>query len=299
MNAFSLIKSNNATDRLREGMPFIDHAGLGAYDNRARWLDAVGGSFWQPDPKAASYPGFSPYANRGCNPTRFLDPSGEEIVITHMNKTYKLWDSEGVLFTPGGDGVSEPVPEEVENILMGIQAAYTYGSAEMVGNMINSDRTFTYQVGAADGGTFTVPDGKGGSISTIAQGGKLSRETVIAAVVHETMHHAQFLHDQGGKTSANEVEANVFAYTTCINSMKDRNTPLFQIMIAPNEQFSNGVLHLSMHGYSNMEFINAAYGFFDSIRNNTNLYNHYKKTWHGLQLQSLLQKYRILQQKID
>lgn len=70
--------SERLTDRLREGMPFIDHAGLGAYDNSARWLDAVGGSFWQPDPKAASYPGFSPYANRGCNPTRYLDPSGED-----------------------------------------------------------------------------------------------------------------------------------------------------------------------------------------------------------------------------
>ncbi len=81
MNAFSLIKSNNATDRLREGMPFIDHAGLGAYDNRARWLDAVVGSFWQPDPMAGSYPSFSPYANRGCNPTRFLDPSGEKWVM--------------------------------------------------------------------------------------------------------------------------------------------------------------------------------------------------------------------------
>lgn len=29
------------------------------------------------DPKAGSYSGFSPYANRGCNPTRYLDPSGK------------------------------------------------------------------------------------------------------------------------------------------------------------------------------------------------------------------------------
>lgn len=39
------------------------------------------------DPKAGEYPGFSPYANRGCNPTRFLDPSGG--VIIHIPKMFQ------------------------------------------------------------------------------------------------------------------------------------------------------------------------------------------------------------------
>lgn len=66
------------TDRLHEGMPFVDHAGIAAYDNDARWLQAALPRF--DTPKADMYPHLSPYANRACNPTRYLDPSGEDCV---------------------------------------------------------------------------------------------------------------------------------------------------------------------------------------------------------------------------
>lgn len=243
------------------------------------------------DPKAGEYPGFSPYANRGCNPTRNLDPSGEEIVITHMSKTYKLWDSEGVLFTPGGDGVSDPVPDEVDVIVKGLQAAYTYGSAEMVGNMINSDRTFNYLVGAGDGDTFTEPDGKGGSISTIAQGGMLSRETVTAAVVHETMHHAQFMHGQGGRFVANEVEAYTFQYAVSYNMYNDNVFTGYPPTSTPDE-FGKVQVDLGLDGYSFSKFIDGVNTFKNSGYNNSGKYDSYK-SYFPLSWKPLLKLYNI------
>lgn len=140
--------SARLTDRLREGMPFIDHAGLGAYDNRARWLDALTGAFWQPDPKAASYPGFSPYANRGCNPTRFLDPSGEEIVILHYDKRYRLAMNDGLFQGFDEDGEAYNNQDDRDTFIKSVLGAITeiakgkYG-AELVQYLMGAKETVT------------------------------------------------------------------------------------------------------------------------------------------------------------
>ena len=42
---FTLTQGETATDRLHSGKQFIDHQGLGYYDNSARMLDVLGGEY--------------------------------------------------------------------------------------------------------------------------------------------------------------------------------------------------------------------------------------------------------------
>ena len=73
---FSRMEQEPITDRLHTGKPFLDMSGLGYYDNNARFLDILTGSFISRDALAGSYPHLSPYANCANNPLRYTDSSG-------------------------------------------------------------------------------------------------------------------------------------------------------------------------------------------------------------------------------
>lgn len=128
------------TDRLHEGMPFVDHAGIAAYDNDARWLQAALPRFDTPDPKADAYPHISPYANRACNPTRYLDPSGEDILNINIRgelvERIENIDGDKVVIEKGDhpaetdEGGNETDSE--------ISISFKYGTVENVGSGIHT-----------------------------------------------------------------------------------------------------------------------------------------------------------------
>ena len=90
---FTLTQGETATDRLHSGKQFIDHQGLGYYDNSARMLDILGGRFTTLDPMATDYGHLSPYSNCAGNPLKYTDPTGMYLVddkgkpIHYDNKT--------------------------------------------------------------------------------------------------------------------------------------------------------------------------------------------------------------------
>ena len=75
---FSRMEQEPITDRLHTGKPFLDMSGLGYYDNNARFLDILTGSFISRDALAGSYPHLSPYTNCANNPLIYIDPTGME-----------------------------------------------------------------------------------------------------------------------------------------------------------------------------------------------------------------------------
>ncbi len=65
-----------ATDRLHIGNRWINHAGLGYYDNTARYFDALTVRFTAADQLEWKYYSLSPWAHCAGNPVNFIDPSG-------------------------------------------------------------------------------------------------------------------------------------------------------------------------------------------------------------------------------
>ena len=86
---FTLTQGETATDRLHSGKQFIDHQGLGYYDNSARMLDVLGGRFTTLDPMATDYGHLSPYSNCAANPLKYTDPDGRILRDENGNIVYK------------------------------------------------------------------------------------------------------------------------------------------------------------------------------------------------------------------
>ena len=95
-----LFGTERVTDRAHIGNRWSNFAGLGWHDNIARWHDAILDRFTTPDPKAADYPSFSPYAHCAANPLRFTDPTGERPIV------YIETNSWGHVFLSTGEGAS-------------------------------------------------------------------------------------------------------------------------------------------------------------------------------------------------
>ena len=87
---FTLTQGETATDRLHSGKQFIDHQGLGYYDNSARMLDVLGGRFTTLDPMATDYGHLSPYSNCAGNPLKYTDPDGRILRDENGNITKEL-----------------------------------------------------------------------------------------------------------------------------------------------------------------------------------------------------------------
>ena len=75
-----------ATDRLHIGNRWINHAGLGYYDNTARYYDALTVRFTAADQLEWKYYSLSPWAHCAGNPVNFIDPSGLESIYVYRNK---------------------------------------------------------------------------------------------------------------------------------------------------------------------------------------------------------------------
>ena len=71
---FTLTDDDPVTDRLHTGKPFIDMQGLGYYDNNARFLDILTGSFISVDPLAGKYPSLTPYNHCANHPLILKNP---------------------------------------------------------------------------------------------------------------------------------------------------------------------------------------------------------------------------------
>lgn len=150
------------------------------------------------------------------------------------------------------------------------------------------------QNGSADGGTFTVSDGKGGSVTTIAQGSGINEKDVLVAVVHETMHHAQILHGQGGRFIVNEVEAVTFQSVVGYNAFQNKDQNAY-IPTSMNDAFGIAKINLGLDGYSVSQFIEGVKTFKNSWYNNTGMYNSYK-SYFPLSWKPLLKLYNIKSQ---
>ncbi|MBR1963953.1 MAG: hypothetical protein IKA19_04595 [Muribaculaceae bacterium] len=85
---FTLIDDDPVTDRLHTGKPFIDMQGLGYYDNNARFLDILTGSFISVDSLAGKYPSLTPYNHCANNPLSYVDPDGKVLRDQNGNVVY-------------------------------------------------------------------------------------------------------------------------------------------------------------------------------------------------------------------
>ena len=80
-----------ATDRLHIGNRWINHAGLGYYDNTARYFDALTVRFTAADRLEWKTPQLSPWSHCAGNPVKFIDPDGLEIaVVGRDGKCYNI-----------------------------------------------------------------------------------------------------------------------------------------------------------------------------------------------------------------
>ena len=66
------------------GKPFIDMQRLGYYDNNARFLDILTGSFISVDPLAGKYPSLTPYNHCANNPLTYIDINGDSIAVLNL-----------------------------------------------------------------------------------------------------------------------------------------------------------------------------------------------------------------------
>ena len=74
-----------ATDMLHIGNRWINHAGLGYYDNTARYFDALTVRFTAADQLEWKTPQLSPWSHCAGNPVNFIDPSGMESIYVYRN----------------------------------------------------------------------------------------------------------------------------------------------------------------------------------------------------------------------
>ena len=75
-----------ATDMLHIGNRWINHAGLGCYDNTARYFDVLTVRFTAADQLEWKTPQLSPWSHCAGNPANFIDPSGMESIYVFRNK---------------------------------------------------------------------------------------------------------------------------------------------------------------------------------------------------------------------
>ena len=87
---FTLTQGETATDRLHSGKQFIDHQGLGYYDNSARMLDVLGSRFTTLDPMATDYGHLPPYTYCAANPLKYTDPDGRILRDENGNITKEM-----------------------------------------------------------------------------------------------------------------------------------------------------------------------------------------------------------------
>ena len=128
---FTLTQGETATDRLHSGKQFIDHQGLGYYDNSARMLDILGGRFTTLDPMATDYGHLSPYTYCAANPLKYTDPTGMFVIflpgttesyINDFNSAIKYLQSHGA-----GDNVNHILTsEEMYFVGYGDKNAFDY-----------------------------------------------------------------------------------------------------------------------------------------------------------------------------
>ena len=109
-----------ATDRLHIGNRWINHAGLGYYDNTARYFDALTVRFTAPDLLEWKYYSLSPWAHCAGNPVNLIDPDGNDIcviyyhelpghvgiLIQHSDKRWYLYSKNGARYSASSSGGS-------------------------------------------------------------------------------------------------------------------------------------------------------------------------------------------------
>ena len=78
-----------ATDRLHIGNRWINHAGLGYYDNTARYFDALTVRFTAADRLEWKYYSLSPWAHCGGNPVNYIDRTGMDSVYIYSKNKFK------------------------------------------------------------------------------------------------------------------------------------------------------------------------------------------------------------------
>ena len=133
------------TDRFHIGNRWIDHAGLGWYDNTARYHDAILARFTAPDPLEYKYPSVSPYTHCAANPANLTDPTGRELALYFGNKYYKCIDTkEG--FTLEDYDIDEEFQHSVASALRALGST-RMGHALISFLMMDKNRTIIEQAG--------------------------------------------------------------------------------------------------------------------------------------------------------
>ena len=169
----------------------------GMYYYEARYMAPP--VFISRDPLFEKYPTFSPYAYCANNPVKFIDPTGEEIVIDNY------------------DGYGHSIKYKPNMRLTGTKAARSQITAlnemikteagwKLIYNLDKSDKKF-YITDKSSGTEQTSATVKYKNGAMLKMGGNND----LRSISHELFHAFQFDKGQGGATYFNEIEAYVFS----------------------------------------------------------------------------------------
>ena len=249
------------TDRYRFGGKELDRTlGLDLYDFEARMYDPVLARFCQPDPMAGKYPWLSPYAYCANNPIRYIDPSGQIIMLAGWEYTR---DREYF----GND-------MHIQYLRLGMNIVHDFGSAQMVQDLIDSPIIFNFIPNNNSMQSYTQQylDDNHVDCHIGFQGG-FEQNRVFSAVSHEFMHATQSYHGQGGASIWNEVEAYTFETVTSMNSLGDPSNLKYNpnncfmnanqgiIPTPAGETYANAMNNLAYDGFRWIDMFNAVQNF--------------------------------------
>ncbi len=205
-----LYNGKELQDQAIGGTPF------GWYDYGARFYDPELGRWHSVDPLAEKYYSISSYAYCINNPILFIDPNGEEVWIYYNDKQGK---EQRIQYTSGmkykGDNKFVSLAVNKLN-----QMGSTKNGNKVLGELISSKNVFSMtNTFAKDKNgndvkgalSFEKAEGGGGRVNA----GMLYSKTMtdnakLESLAHELFHGFQNEQGQGGASSFNEVEANVF-----------------------------------------------------------------------------------------
>ena len=178
----------------------------GFYYYEARYYQPP--TFTSRDPLFEKYPTFSPYAYCVNNPVKFIDPTGEEIVIFGENgKDKYYWDNGNVWKAQGSK--REPIKDSEK--LWG-----DLGKIIRSLNQINSTKEGKYILSklSASSNEYRIRnEQKGDAYACYVRSEKTvytNGHNDIGVLSHELFHAFQDLNGRGGASIYNEVEAYVF-----------------------------------------------------------------------------------------
>jgi RHS repeat-associated protein len=272
----------------------------GMYYYEARYMAPP--VFISRDPLFEKYPTFSPYAYCANNPIKYIDPTGETIVVCSkngQNETKYYWDN-GKVWTPYGKNGRKPV-EGAEYI-----RDNDVGKIIKSLNKINSTKEGKYILSklSASSNEYKIRnEQKGDSYACYVRSEKtvyMNKNNGIGVLSHELFHAFQDLNGRGEASIYNEVEAYVFQGMVSTSlEVDDYNSGMKAPKDFPDEELANKYINAMKNLVTNFNYkdFKIAIKNFKKVSKANNIrgkYNNYRliPNRHVLTTGSLLKKVR-------